>query len=500
MKVLMKGLLVLVVLMVACTIASQIAIFNPTVNTLSHQCFNDANQAEVPIWTVGDFWTYDIAIAYEQSSTVVDVVLRDTQFTVTGDTPTNYTLTFIGSVTGSAVIAGIVEGTLQNTVIEGSATIRKDDLAISSISDVYINGEIQRQFVTNDFSAELSIQQNVTPLVSPYDFPLVLEETWSIPRVSLWLYVSAEIDLAIPYQLTYNFPVYIDERSATCVAIETISVDAGNYNDAFHLILENSGNELWYSPSARNVLVASYTDVRMLYNESLYWTINNLDVILLETSYPPINNPPDIPYEPVPANNSENVSTAVILQWTSTDPDGDAVAYDLYFGIEPNPPLIMSGLSDSLHVLTALMSNTTYHWRVIAHDDHDHSVMGPLWTFRTVATGNRPPNQPERPSGPSSGTTNTAYEYISAAEDIDGDSLHLRFDWGDGTTSEWMGPYPSGEQVSASHTWQNVGSYSITAQARDEHGLESDWSDPLPVSMPLWFTQHIVATQSVSRK
>ena len=497
MKVLLKGVLVLVIMLTACTIASQITLFNPTLNTLSHQCFNDENQTEVPIWAVDDFWSYDIAITYEQSSTVVDVVLHDIQFIVTEETPTDYMLTFSGSVIGSAVIAGIVEGTLRNTVIEGLAIIRKDDLAIRSLSNVNINGEIQRQFVTNDFSVELSIQQNVTPLVSPYNFPIIIEETWLIPRVTLWLYLSAEIDLAIPYQLTYDFPVYISERSATCVDIEIITVDAGTYSDAFHIIFEDPADEVWYSPSARNVLTASYTNVRMIYNESLYWTINNLDATLLETSYPPQNTPPDIPCEPIPANNSKNVSTDVILQWTSSDPDGDEVTYDLYFGIEPNPPLAMSGLSNPLYALTALKTNSTYYWCIVAHDDHNHSVVGPLWTFRTAAAGNRQPNQPDRPSGPSSGITNTTYEYISSAEDLDGDTLHLRFDWGDGTTSEWMGSYQSGELVSASHTWQNVGSYSITVQARDEHGLESDWSDPLPVSMPLSFTQDIAAKQSV---
>jgi hypothetical protein len=49
-----------------------------------------------------------------------------------------------------------------------------------------------------------------------------------------------------------------------------------------------------------------------------------------------------------------------------------------------------------------------------------------------------------------------------------------------------------GEKVTASHLWQSTGSYTITVQAKDDHGLESTWSDPLPVSMPRLITRYAV--------
>jgi hypothetical protein len=36
----------------------------------------------------------------------------------------------------------------------------------------------------------------------------------------------------------------------------------------------------------------------------------------------------------------------------------------------------------------------------------------------------------------------------------------------------------------ASHKWINQGSYEIKTKAKDETGLESDWSYPLPVTIP----------------
>jgi len=52
------------------------------------------------------------------------------------------------------------------------------------------------------------------------------------------------------------------------------------------------------------------------------------------------------------------------------------------------------------------------------------------------------------------------------------------------TNTGWIGPYDSGQKGSAKHTWDEQNNYFITVKAKDIYGLESDWSDPLLVSMP----------------
>ena len=47
-----------------------------------------------------------------------------------------------------------------------------------------------------------------------------------------------------------------------------------------------------------------------------------------------------------------------------------------------------------------------------------------------------------------------------------------------------MGPYESGAECNASAVWFEKGDYEIKVQAIDEFGAESEWSDPLLVSMP----------------
>ncbi len=97
---------------------------------------------------------------------------------------------------------------------------------------------------------------------------------------------------------------------------------------------------------------------------------------------------------------------------------------------------------------------------------------------------NSPPNKPSRPSGPTRGFVGREYSYSTSAVDPDGDKLYYLFDWGDGNNSGWLGPYNSGEIIKANHTWREKGNYEVRVKAKDIHGVESEWSEPLPITMP----------------
>jgi C1A family cysteine protease len=94
------------------------------------------------------------------------------------------------------------------------------------------------------------------------------------------------------------------------------------------------------------------------------------------------------------------------------------------------------------------------------------------------------PNKPSTPVGPTSGKAETNYEYTFVAEDLDGDDIYYLVDWGDDSINEWFGPYKSGEEATVKHRWFEQGEYIIKAKAKDVLEAESDWSDPLSVSMP----------------
>jgi len=94
------------------------------------------------------------------------------------------------------------------------------------------------------------------------------------------------------------------------------------------------------------------------------------------------------------------------------------------------------------------------------------------------------PRKPSQPLGPKSGKIGSEYTYLSITEDPQEDKIYYWYDWGDGKNSGWVGPYNSGETASASHQWTKQGNYQIKVKAKDIEDHESEWSDPLPVSMP----------------
>lgn len=100
-----------------------------------------------------------------------------------------------------------------------------------------------------------------------------------------------------------------------------------------------------------------------------------------------------------------------------------------------------------------------------------------------LASQNNPPNTPVKPSGPMFIERGVIYAYTSSAFDSDGDHVRLRFDWGDGSLSDWSLFVDANTTISSSHTWSNTSSYSIYVIAQDERGLNSSWSIPLNITV-----------------
>ena len=96
----------------------------------------------------------------------------------------------------------------------------------------------------------------------------------------------------------------------------------------------------------------------------------------------------------------------------------------------------------------------------------------------------RAPFKPNTPMGQINGKTETEYTYTTSTTDPQNDDIFYWFNWGDNTNSGWLGPFSSGDTCEATHTWDKQGSYEIKVKAKDINDAESEWSDPLVVSMP----------------
>ena len=101
-----------------------------------------------------------------------------------------------------------------------------------------------------------------------------------------------------------------------------------------------------------------------------------------------------------------------------------------------------------------------------------------------IAATSQPPITPQPPNGPSKGKIKTSHEFTALTTDPENDKIYYMFDWDDNSISNWNGPFESGEMCNISHTWNEQGTFEVRVKAKDEHGVQSEWSDPHVVSMP----------------
>jgi hypothetical protein len=196
-------------------------------------------------------------------------------------------------------------------------------------------------------------------------------------------------------------------------------------------------------------------------------------------------NQPLIFGAPIPVNGSTNNPLCLTWNIPIYDPEGDVFSWTIQCSngqvnsgtgaINGIKSLVLSGLADS----------TTYKVWVNATDPTGSGLYTREWyTFTTQQQQNVPPDKPNKPSGTSSGRIKLVYTYTTITTDSNGDQVYYMWDWGDGNDSGWLGPYNSGVIFEAKYTWNIKGSYNIKVKAKDIHGLESEWSDSLPVTMP----------------
>ncbi len=96
---------------------------------------------------------------------------------------------------------------------------------------------------------------------------------------------------------------------------------------------------------------------------------------------------------------------------------------------------------------------------------------------------NMPPDNPEKPNGPTSGNTMIDYTFSTMTSDPENEDIFYMWDWGDGNFSEWLGPYSSGETVEVENSWDEDGTYQIQVKAKDINNGESGYSDPLIINI-----------------
>lgn len=188
------------------------------------------------------------------------------------------------------------------------------------------------------------------------------------------------------------------------------------------------------------------------------------------------NNPPNKPNKPSGTTDGIVGNSYTYTTNTVTDPDGDSVLYQFDWGDGDK-----SQWKQSPSASYAWSSRGSFNVKTRSKDQYGATSD---WTDSlSVTMVNTRPEIPNPPEGPSSVCEDKQVTYTATTTDPEGHQIYYKFDWGDGTTSNWEGPFASGSTGSASHTWSSKGSYSIKVKAKDEYNEETDWSDPIPIQV-----------------
>jgi hypothetical protein len=102
-----------------------------------------------------------------------------------------------------------------------------------------------------------------------------------------------------------------------------------------------------------------------------------------KTTNPESGNP-EAPSDPSPPDGASNQPVDIRLSWTCTDPDGDPLTYDIYFGPSSFPPMLMEDYHLPEFQVSNLFLSTTYYWRIVARDDESNTCSSDIWSFVTM--------------------------------------------------------------------------------------------------------------------
>ncbi len=145
----------------------------------------------------------------------------------------------------------------------------------------------------------------------------------------------------------------------------------------------------------------SYDPSPLDYDTTYYWRIVAWDKTNASTDGPlwnfttvmQINQPPDAPNNPNPLNGSLGITIDPLLSWSCTDPNGDDLTFDVYFGMTGSPNKVTSNQSDSVYNPGSLNYGSSYYWKIIAWDVNGASNASQIWYFQTNNLP-YPPNNP----------------------------------------------------------------------------------------------------------
>ena len=442
--------------------------------------FLDANDADLPIWNLGDSWVYDCDVAGRHASDLsFDLSINNMEMKVEEVLSESYKLSVTvatGDVSGSGSVSlpGLtISGSLINTGIDGFMFVNKSDLGIISSDvniDAYVDKIVDIHVIVDMSTLFYNFNFNTTNF-STLKFPMNVGDTWTRPLA----YIVSEMDVNLLPDPSYLY-FMVEDQSFSCSEWDTVDVGGTDY-DA--LKISRGGDDYqWYSPRAGNFVKVDYSNINIGFD----YQLDEFKMNLKSTTYSVQTSSPNTPSTPS-GDTVFDVGSSGDYTTSTTDPDGEKIRYIFDWGDGTKTTSDFYASGDTATVNKEWTKKGNFTVKVKARDKFGGESS---WSDSIqVEVLNDAPLKPSTPSGPASGKIKKSYDYSTSTTDPNGHTIRYGWDWdGDKSVDDWTDYKSSGATQTTSYTWYSQGDYNIHVIAEDEYGEQSEWSDPLPITMP----------------
>ena len=283
-----------------------------------------SDQANLPLWSVDDFWEYDMNITivlfnslsfFSVNATRMDIVVID-------DAGDEYILEISGYL--DKFIFNGLEYSPNASYISGTAHIDKSTLSMIGF-ELCLSG--------NGPLLDFDVVMNMgfDPELDFLEFPISIGDIWDIaPNIDIAIngniirYLFGNIPVNIPVEEEFLDIPLSDNLEA--VSNELIDVEAGEF-EAFKISGElTESTNLWYSPEAGYLAKVGIT----MEFPNVFDFGCNLELLSTNFNYPEDNGAPDMPVISGPDNGLTGEEYEYIV--STTDPEGEDVYYKIDWG------------------------------------------------------------------------------------------------------------------------------------------------------------------------
>lgn len=227
---------------------------------------------DVPIWEVGDSWTYtinDFTIDFTETNQrlYMDGTISDFTWTVDSTSGSDYVIEFTGELnveyimfysTGSTTVYVVGTFTPGLTKVTGTLTFTKSSLEIKDVT-AEIRGISMAVIDPLPFALpipfKITVDTDLSTVFPILDFPLSNNKLWDLPSIS----VQADVTFGGLFGLI-KFPVKITTGynwipfAFHCKPQTSVTVPSGTYNAYEITSIFGSFFEYYYAPDVGNLI------------------------------------------------------------------------------------------------------------------------------------------------------------------------------------------------------------------------------------------------------